>query len=160
MHIKADMEKETTGAAPLYTALITVAANLVFGNLILAWVPLAAIRFNYTFAGMGVPVSLVALFLLAVAFWMIRPSSGGWQLIGLGVLSAGLVPVLGVCVWFLPCLLSDADSFGEVALQLSRCARMGLIFSPLALPFALGNSIVFFRYRRRLKRELLLAEQF
>lgn len=149
--MKVVMGKETTSAAPLRTALATIAANLLFGNLILAWVPLAAIRFNYTFSGMGMPVSLVALALLVGAFWLIRPDCRGWRLIMLGVLSAGLVPVLGVCAWFLPSLLGAASSFGEAAGLLLKCALMGLVFTPLALPFAVGNSIVFFRYRRRLR---------
>ena len=43
------------------TACITLICNVILGNIVLAWAPLAAIRFNYTWNGLGMPVTVVAV---------------------------------------------------------------------------------------------------
>jgi hypothetical protein len=131
-------------------AFITLLGNVIAGNLILAWVPLAAIRFNYTFRGLGLSVTVVAVTLLTASFWCIRASTHGFLLILLAFFGGWLIPVLGTVAWAaqsVPLYELAADGFK----RLRTFALVGGMFLPLALPFIIVNAAAFFRFRRHLR---------
>lgn len=131
------------------TVLVTLAANLALGNLILVMMNSGDMR-AYRF--MALWYSLAVVLLLLGGFRLIKPASRWWTAVLLGLFFTLLVPFAGSFMWGMALALPKEVLF--VALKKSLAfSFLGTIFGAvLGIPFITGNMLAFFLHLRKLQR--------
>ena len=128
-------------------AIITLLINLIAGNFVVA--VLNNMDFD-SWLSMGPAYSVTAVFMLTLAFVLIKARYSWWKLCLLGFAVSMVILALGSA------LASYVITFGSGFVEVFGKAILLAIFSVIfgfifTVPFIVGNTVAFFLYRNSLR---------